>query len=209
MAHDVATLSIGSGPKNEDRVISIERGATRLIVVADGAGGTGNGAEAAELALKSIIDSRLMPTLVRDPNYWSQTLSMLDRYIHRENEVGECTIVVVAINDGHIIGGSVGDSEAWLFMEDEDIELTWNQVRKPLMGSSEATAKSFGPVPFKGTLLVATDGLVKYAPLKQIKDVAINGSAETAAEQLSKIVRLPSGALQDDIAIAVCKPDPH
>ena len=95
MAHDVATLSIGSGPKNEDRVISIERGATRLIVVADGAGGTGNGAEAAELALKSIIDSRLIPTLVRDPNYWSQTLSLLDGYVYGENEAGECTIVVV------------------------------------------------------------------------------------------------------------------
>ena len=57
-----------------------------------------------------------------------------------------------------------------------------------------------------GTLLIASDGLFNYAPVESLRQVAQEADLEAAAHQLVELVRLPSGALWDDIAVILCRP---
>jgi len=81
------------------------------------------------------------------------------------------------------------------------IDLTENQHCKPLLGSDEALPVGFGPIELSGRLLIATDGLFKYAAKSDIAQRAMGPSVHEAVERLIAGVRLRSGALQDDVGI--------
>ena len=114
---------------------------------------------------------------------------------------GQCTAVVVEISEGRVLGASVGDSGAWMLTGKAIIDLTENQHRKPLLGSDEAMPMGFGPIELSGRLLIATDGLFKYARASDIEQRAMGVSLNDAVEKLIAGVRLRSGALQDDVGI--------
>jgi len=114
---------------------------------------------------------------------------------------GQCTAVIVEISQGRVVGASVGDSGAWLLTGKAIVDLTENQHRKPLPGSDEALPMGFGPVELSGRLLIATDGLFSYATDSDIAQRATALSLNDAVDQLIAGVRLPNGALQDDVAI--------
>ena len=52
-------------------------------------------------------------------------------------------------------------------------------------------------------LLIASDGLFKYATAERICDLAMQGPVVEAADALANCVRLPSGAFQDDVAVVL------
>lgn len=58
---------------------------------------------------------------------------------------------------------------------------------------------------FKGTLLLATDGLLKYASAKSICDTARGPDLDAVPCRLVELVRLRSGGLQDDVGIIACR----
>ena len=205
MDYDAACLSVSNKKDNEDRVVNIQRGATRLIVVADGAGGIEGGATAAQLSIAAITGSRMIPTLTRQPSFWENTLSMLDAYIFNASDAGECAVVIAAIVDGHLVGASVGDAGARLFTKAEDHNLTSAQHVKPLLGSAVAEAVPFGPIRFDGTLVVGSDGLFKYATVDAIRERCTRPSADEIDRTLIELVKLPSGDYHDDTTVAVCK----
>jgi hypothetical protein len=80
---------------------------------------------------------------------------------------------------------------------------TSNQRRKPLLGSGAAVPIGFAPTCLEGRLLLATDGLVKYAPAERLADAASIPELACAAEALVACLRLPSGGLQDDAAFVL------
>jgi len=82
--------------------------------------------------------------------------------------VGQSTAVVVDLRADAISGASVGDSRAWIIHDCELIDLTTNQIRKPLLGSGEAQPVSFSFGPLIGTLIVATDGFCNYVKRDQL-----------------------------------------
>jgi hypothetical protein len=51
--------------------------------------------------------------------------------------------------------------------------------------------------------LVATDGLLKYTSRATLGALAKAGDLQTAIEGLIRAVRLPSGNLQDDVAVVL------
>ena len=105
------------------------------------------------------------------------------------------------------IGGraSVGDSGAWLLRGPDILDLSERQQRKPLVGGGCAPAP-LRPVHLgTGTLLVATDGLFNYAKRADIQRIASGPDLASAAQALVDLVRLRSGALQDDVAIVLCR----
>jgi hypothetical protein len=68
------------------------------------------------------------------------------------------------------------------------------------------------PIPFyrkkapAGTLLVATDGLLKYSwPQKICETVRATHDVDALPKALIDLVRMPSGGLQDDVAVAVAR----
>jgi len=202
---DLATAAANS--KNQDRATFLEYPQGLLLIIADGAGGMGGGAEAAELVIQ-IVKEQIGPNIqFTNPLIWNNILQETDSRLLAHPIAGETTAVIVAISNRIIYGASVGDSGAFLIQGQTDFELTAQQQRKPLLGSGIAMPSPYGPIPFHGTLLLATDGLIKYAPMTKIHQMVLNNPIESVAQSLIESVRYPSGHLPDDVSVIVCKPE--
>jgi serine/threonine protein phosphatase PrpC len=201
---------IESGDRGEDRIAIDHHDNDWIIVVADGAGGTGSGAEAAQAVCDGMIAEFRAHLNDLDNILWGASLEALDKTMLHTCNGGMTTAVVVAINNGRVTGASVGDSMAWLISDFDIIDLTHYQQRQPLLGSGEANPIGFRPmfmngrIPY-GRLLVGTDGLFKYAPPDRIERLARSDDLEKATSSLIDTVRLRSGALPDDVAVVLCE----
>jgi serine/threonine protein phosphatase PrpC len=169
-----------------------------IIALADGAGNTADGATAAQ----AIVDA--VGAAATTTHDWCALLSEFDRDLHRLGR-GQSTAVILSIHAGSISGASVGDSGAWLVRAADIADLTERQQRKPLVGG--------GCLPFRiqplqlgtSTLLVASDGLLNYARRSDILRIVRDPDLHAAAHALIDLVRLRNGALQDDVAVVLCR----
>ncbi len=180
---------------NQDRAAVFDVPDGLVLVIADGAGGTSNGAYAADSVVRA-VRLTLLGEATRD---WCEVLRRVDRRLMGH---GWTTAVVVEVRCESVHGASVGDSRAWLARGDLCRELTELQLRKPLLGSGKAD-----PVAFSSSwsademLLLATDGLCDHVPLASI------GGKVMAGKTLGELVdtlSLPSGGLPDDVAVISC-----
>lgn len=189
------------GSRGEDRASFFLTDGGFVAVVADGAGGTGGGAEAATALCE------LVAGVVGTPQKsWAEFLLYADNVLSRSASGGLTTAVVVEAVNGNLVGASVGDSGALLFSGDEIVDLTAGQHRKPLLGSGAISAAAFGPVPFNGRLLVASDGVLKYIPLAKICQIVGGEDLQTAGANLIDAAKLPTGQWHDDVAVLLCDP---
>ncbi|HKP59395.1 MAG TPA: protein phosphatase 2C domain-containing protein [Polyangiales bacterium] len=186
----------------QDRAAWFPHRGGQLIVVADGAGGTTGGTEAAQTVVDYVRD------LADSDCDWTRVLSVLDVRLFGMAAVGETTAVVAFVDRGTVVGASVGDSAAWIVSPAGCIDLTVQQRRKPLLGSGAAEPLPFGPAPVTGRLLLGTDGLFKYVPVERIKSLGLAGPLDVAAQRLADAARLPSGRLQDDVAVVLAGSEP-
>lgn len=193
-----AAIRVTPAMQDEDRAAHRSDGVSDLVILADGAGGISGGRHAAELLVGAA-------QVIATPAEAVQELCRLDSVLSDDSSAGEATAVLLAIRAGALFGASVGDSGAWLIGQDL-VDLTASQRRKPLLGSGAAVPMPFGPVAFVGRLLVASDGLLKYAPRGRIRELAALGELGQAADDLVHAARLPSGGLQDDVALVLLEP---
>jgi serine/threonine protein phosphatase PrpC len=200
MAFRAAHACFGAAGRGDDRLVIVAQPDRIVIAVADGAGGSGRGAHAAERLIRLIElrgDSESLDVMA--------LLTHCDSELRREAAGGETTAVVAVVDESGVSGASVGDSGAWIVGAEGAVDLTHLQVHKPLIGSGQAV-----PVPFRHgalneTLLLATDGLLKYGRMEQIREVALVEDLEAAPGRLIDLVRLRSGALQDDTTVVICR----
>jgi serine/threonine protein phosphatase PrpC len=183
-----------------------ERGASFVLVVADGAGGQAGGAEAAETIIRAVGDASTGAVPLDHPEFWCQLFYEMDNALVDDPTAGETTAVVAAVSPNGIAGASVGDSGAWLITPSGYDELTIYQQRKPCLGTGAAIPVPFSIRLWDGTLLLASDGLFKYAPEERICEVAQESDLQKAALHLLDLPRLRSGRLPDDGAIILCRP---
>jgi serine/threonine protein phosphatase PrpC len=174
-----------------------------IVLVADGAGGTGRGREAAE-HVASVVETALQRARLDTPGTCATALREADRSLHRRGRAAETTAVLVVVDGDDLWGAAVGDSGAWLVREDGWTDLTEDQQRKPLLGSGDAVVVPFS-ARLVGTLLVATDGLLSYAAPSLLVRLARSPDPQAAATCLVNAVRLPTGALQDDVGLALIR----
>jgi serine/threonine protein phosphatase PrpC len=196
---ETTSVTVAYRQRCEDRVKVVELDGGVVIVVADGAGGTGAGAEAAEAVVR---EAAATASLDRDAAEWCEVLRQADQRVG----AGESTCVVVARSARGIVGAGVGDSRAWLVEDDEIIDLTVGQVRKPLLGTGEARPVGFSRPPSPGLLLVCTDGFCNYVRWEALLREILWIDFAVLARRLVEMVRLPSGELWDDIGIVACRP---
>jgi serine/threonine protein phosphatase PrpC len=189
-----------------DRVATFSLGDSMVLVVADGAGNSASGRLAAEVLVANVRSAVAASTFdVRLPESWAELLSRCDRSLEEANHGGETTAVLVCICAGVVLGASVGDSEAWLQSGSTTTVLTEDQQRKPLLGSGRAAPVSFIQPCRAGTLLVATDGLFKYAPGERVRAALAGQDMEHIADELLQLPRMQSGALPDDVGLVLCR----
>ncbi|MEM9454142.1 MAG: SpoIIE family protein phosphatase [Myxococcota bacterium] len=180
----------------QDRAVVVPVPRGLLLVVADGAGGIAGGAEAAQMVVESIRAAK-----PRTSAACVDVLKTMDHRVAAHTTAGETTAVVATIAGTTLAGASVGDSVAWVLLSDEIVELTAQQVRKPLIGSGRAEVVPFEATLESGTLLLATDGLHRYAQRDAIRRISRGSNVDSATRNLVELVRLRSGDLQDDIAV--------
>jgi len=203
MPRATVAIRVVSATADQDRVAHRRFPEAEVIVLADGAGGMVGGREAAERIVRHEFGS------LREPSDCVSALRLLDREMQADHACGESTVVLVVLRGDTLFGASVGDSGAWALTTDAIFDLTRGQNRKPLMGSGEAEPIAFGPSFFADRLLVASDGLLKYAPRARIRRAAsvFVPDIDVAADELVAAARLPGGGLQDDLALIIVDPE--
>ena len=189
----------GSG---QDRIKILDYGERIVVAAADGAGGRSGGAEAADMALELMIRQATCLTSQSD---CERLLGAVDVAIASDKVAGETTGIIAVLSANAIIGASVGDSGAWILDGAGIDDLTRHQVRKPFLGTNGACPAGFTRSALRGTLLVATDGLLKYTSRELIAGVVQNTAIAELPAALVKLVRYPSGALPDDVTIGLCR----
>ncbi|NVB83833.1 MAG: SpoIIE family protein phosphatase [Kofleriaceae bacterium] len=192
-----AHASEGAPGSGQDRAGATAGDDNVLVVLSDGAGGTGDGEMAAELVVEAV--------LYGDPSDsgWVDELAMFDDELAERG--AQATSVIVEVSADRIRGASVGDSGAWLVRGAEIDDLTADQRRKPLLGAgAEVVAFERGPLA-GGTLIVASDGLFRYAKAADIARAATGPDLDAAARAMIELVRLPTGELQDDVSIVLVR----
>lgn len=191
-----------AGDRGEDRIAVCRTPNGAVIVVADGAGGVGGAAVAAQSTCDFMM-ARASQAM-GDPRVWADALREADAELFAASHGGLTTAVVVEVNERSICGASVGDSGAWVITDRGIVDLTASQSRKPLIGSGAARPVTFGPMLERGRLLVASDGIFKYALRERLAACALAGAIEDAVTALIDAVRLRNGKLQDDVAVVLC-----
>jgi serine/threonine protein phosphatase PrpC len=195
-----ATKQIEAGESElQDRADFFWSGPNLILVLADGAGGLSGGAEAAEFVIERLKGQNF--SAITNPQQLCAVLASFDREMFERGTFGETTCVVIILLETEIIGVSVGDSGALIFSKDGTKNLTANQIRKPLVGSGRAIPIGFASSQLEGTLIVASDGLLKYASQEKIAATIFASDFNSVTSKLVGLVRYPSGALPDDVSI--------
>lgn len=201
----VATATSAAGARCDDHVSVTRRQDGLVLALADGAGNDPMGGELANWLVDQIQRRATEAKKLPNADLLARWCEELDRSWFASNKSGESTIVVVSLDGSRVQGASVGDSGAWLVHSGRYDELTAEQRRRPLLGQGRATVLAFGPVPMQGVLMLATNGLLKYAPAHEILRHATELNVSVAAAKLTDVVRTAAGTLQDDVAVIVCR----
>ena len=172
-----------------------------LFIVADGAGGIGDGKHASQNAI-DFVHSFLTGKEITLNNVKS-CIKHVDHQLSLCDNYGETTLIVLIQTNNQIFGASVGDSSAIMVSKALVHDLTENQIRKPLVGSGEASPVGFGPLNVNGSIIIGTDGLFKYANFQKITEYM---NDNRSASEIADLARLKSGAFSDDIAFILSKP---
>lgn len=190
-------IEVRIGGRGEDRAAHFLARGRHYFVVADGAGGVGGGALAADRVVEAAAK------LARG-EYGSPAEALMNADMELSELGCMSTGVIVEIANGLIQGASCGDSVAWLIHNGSVTELTEQQQRKPLLGAG-ARPVAFKNTHFVGTLLMASDGLVNYTPHKAIVSAALGENTSSSAYALAELPRLNPGNYPDDVAVILTR----
>jgi serine/threonine protein phosphatase PrpC len=191
------------GSELQDRAEFFWNGPNLVLVLADGAGGLSGGAKAAQFVVESV--KKEINTKLNSPEQLCSFLAALDRDMHGNGSFGETTGVILVLSNEKIIGASVGDSGALVISTTGVDHLTRSQIRKPLIGSGEAMPVAFERGTLDGTLLVASDGLLKYTPQEKIAATVAVSDLDGAADKLVSLVKYQSGTWPDDVSVLLAQ----
>lgn len=206
MEWQIETIVEAAGAVGQDCVAVVPCDALTVVVIADGAGGSKDGGRAAEFLVDAVRAAAIADSRVESGLYWQDVLMQADRALAAD-AAGETTAIVIALTDEHVIGASVGDSQAWLIAGRDIDVLTEHQRRKPLLGDGGATPIAFERPHLGRTLLAGSDGLFNYIPLDRMLSIATSSSVQSAPALLVDASRLRNGGLQDDIGVVLAKPN--
>ena len=187
--------------EGQDRVAVVRVGEAVVLSVADGSGGASGGAEAADRSIRLVTDEAHLHRM-DDERVWAKLVARIDA--DADHQSGQCALVIAAVHQDVITGASAGDCGAWLIRDDIE-DLTEQQVRKPLVGSGSAVPVEFRRTLGGGTLLLASDGLLKYARRKDIARIALRQDLHAAAQELVQLPELRSGDVPDDVSVVLCR----
>lgn len=145
--------------------LSVLRDAHRtLIALADGADSSPGAQTAAARAVNELARCFRNGTLPEDPQDWVMVLEAIDHVVLGDPGAGETSALVMLVQQGVVVGASVGDSLAYIVPPTGGaLLLTGRQLREPSIGTGLATPVGFGPVQLDGKLI--TRRAARFDPL--------------------------------------------
>jgi serine/threonine protein phosphatase PrpC len=203
-------VSASNREQSEDAAEVFERGDALVLALADGADGIRGGVTASRTLVTAVRSAAKDAAFnVTDARAWADLLRATDATLVKHSG-GETTGIVVVLTPNKLVGVSAGDCEAWAIRSKDVVDLTVGQHTHRRLGSGRAVPVTFEHAVLEGVLLVASDGLFKYASMQVIARVVRASPISVAAEQLIELVRLPSGKFHDDMAAVLVarKPAP-
>jgi PPM family protein phosphatase len=176
-----------------------------VAALADGAGGTSLGAEAASTVVECVRAAAASEPWLLDAQTWGRVLLDCDARLERAG--GQATGVIVASDGVRLAGASVGDSEAWVVDSLAVDQVTDGQPRKPLLGARCGMPKRFAfELTPTATIVLGSDGV--FARVARERWLAVLRSPQTAeacGDALLEAARLPSGTWADDASVVVLR----
>jgi serine/threonine protein phosphatase PrpC len=201
----VATATAAARARCDDHIAVARRDDGVVLALADGAGNDERGGQLARWLVDELSARASAAKNLPSADTLARWCEELDAQWFAMGTGGESTVVVACVDGSRVWGASAGDSGAWLVHSGDYEELTSEQRRRPLVGQGRSTVLAFGPVQYQGVLLLATDGLLKYAPEQKIRHLATDANVSVAAAKLVDVARTVSGGLHDDVAVVVCR----
>jgi hypothetical protein len=135
--------------------LSVLRDAHRtLIALADGAGSRDGAQVAAARAVDELARCFRNGILPDNPRDWEMVLEGIDHIVLSDPEAGETNALVMLVQQGVVMGASVGDSLAYIAPAEGDAQLlSPRRPRGPRIGTGMARPIGFGPVQLDGRLI--------------------------------------------------------
>jgi serine/threonine protein phosphatase PrpC len=201
--HFKAFASASFRAKSQDAAQTFERDGVLVVAIADGGGGMRDG-EAASRSLMAIVAGAVddRDFVLEHAPSWIDLFRATDTAL-AANGAHETTGLVVVLGGRGLVGISTGDSEAWVVASTTVDNLTVGQHTRHRLGSRRATVTTFQRSLLAGVLVIATDGLFKYAAPDVIARIVRDNAIRAAAQGLVDLVRLRSGKHADDVAVVL------
>jgi hypothetical protein len=135
--------------------LSVLRDAHRtLIALADGADSSAASQTAAARTVNELARCFRNGALPPDPRDWVMVLEAIDKVVFSDPDAGETSALVMLVQQGVVVGASVGDSLAYVVPAvGEPGLLTSGQRKEPRIGTGLACPFGFGPVQLDGKLI--------------------------------------------------------
>jgi serine/threonine protein phosphatase PrpC len=173
----------------------------KVFLLADGATGTGNGGKAAQ-----VLSGFFNQYLLSCQNFEDVALKIneilidADKEIKRRNINGDTAAIILAVEKNRYAISSVGDSEAWMIKNGSFSRLTYNQYRKPRVGSgARLNSVEYGEI--DGQIILFSDGLRHAIPDFNDWFKYKNSPEEWADLLLNDALYKWNNELPDDISI--------
>jgi len=136
----------------------------KLFFLADGATGAGNGKAAAkilyDICVKELFNCKTFDEVT---SKMSDTLLLADKEIKQKILYADTTAILLAVQEDKYAISSVGDSEAWMISGSTFKYLTYQQRKKPRIGSG-AKIPLVDSGTIEGPILIFSDGLRHALP---------------------------------------------
>jgi hypothetical protein len=165
--------------------LSVLRDAHRtLIALADGSDSSRGAQTAAARTVDELARCFRNGTLPKDPQDWVMVLEAIDHVVFGDPDAGETSALVMLVQQGVVVGASVGCSLAYIIPSVGEAKLlTTRQRREPRIGTGLASPIGFGPVQLDGKLITRRAARFDSYDLPSTIAAAASSKASTSLAQ--------------------------
>lgn len=154
---------------SHDRLCVLRDAHRTLIALADGVDSREAAQTAAARTVAELARCFRSGVLPQDPRDWVMILEGIDHAVLGDPDAGEASALVMLVQQGVVMGASVGGSLAYVILDPGETQLlSPGEPKAPRIGTGLATPLGFGPVQLDGKLITrraARVGAPELAPI--------------------------------------------
>lgn len=184
MKLEISATERPSQDTSHDRLCVLRDAHRTLIALADGVDSRGAAQKAAARTVAELARCFRSGSLPEDPRDWVMLLEGIDHAVLGDPDAGETSALVMLVQQGVVLGASVGDSLAYVASPSGDDQLLSAGGRRgPRIGTGLAMPVGFGPIQLDGKLI--TRRAARFAP-SRIPAIAAGRRPQDSSSSLGR-----------------------